>query len=809
MVFLIGFFAQVGQVIMFREVMALFHGTELLFGVVLGGWVIWAAVGAGAAEFFLKRDSNFFSRVNPLKLLAYSSLLNGFLLGFQVIFLRFYPLVFSTGNIPQAFSFYGAITAVFLALFPFAFLVGVQFTFSLWVNPRKRLGFLYRLESIGAMVGGLLTSFVLVEIASPLRVSFIIGVLFVTGFILIVKQKQSEGGFPPVSKNIRWLQVGTALILFILAVLPIDFDRLSRGIYQSKKGEGFPLLETKESKYGRIEVLKNPKADQYIVFHNNALVSSIEPGLADQYERHLAEICLTQHPSPAHVLLIGGSLSTLPENIVKHGVEELTAVELDPLLLNIFETYSGISRKDPGIRIAHKDGRSFVLNEPGNYYDLVIVFSAEPDNASVNRFCTKEFFSRVNRVLKPGGVFCLFLPTHGAAHEYLSHKLIERTSSVYKAMRSVFKHILAVQVNGHLLMGSQSGHVISIDPEVLAERLASRPGARPFYRFEEKGKLKKEIISEDELPAYFSGLFSGVLHQRDFFSDEEDKQKKGTKFQQQLDISRAKTNRDSHPAAVTYSMMVWEGITGFDAASREKSLLTKVINFIGEGNLSDIIIFPGVLVFVNLVLLIIFFLSRFKGQGRRTLQRIVKNYSIFLAACITGCFSIIAEIILLSLYQSLTGYLYYRVGILMAIFMGGLALGAKLTDRQFKNPWLLLTGVFLMMVLLCVFTGYSSVFLSGVVSKAVVTFVFIFLMLMDGILCGAVFPLLGFLTSDWKRGRPGAWVYAFDLVGAGIGALLIAPFLIPIAGIPNTLVILAILLFSLVIFSVSLAFSRT
>lgn len=30
-------------------------------------------------------------------------------------------------------------------------------------------------------------------------------------------------------------------------------------------------------------------------------------------------------------------------------------------------------------------------------------------------------------------------------------------------------------------------------------------------------------------------------------------------------------------------------------------------------------------------------------------------------------------------------------------------------------------------------------------------------------------------ASHWKRGRPGAWVYAFVLVGAGLGAFLIAP----------------------------------
>jgi hypothetical protein len=97
---------------------------------------------------------------------------------------------------------------------------------------------------------------------------------------------------------------------------------------------------------------------------------------------------------------------------------------------------------------------------------------------------------------------------------------------------------------------------------------------------------------------------------------------------------------------------------------------------------------------------------------------------------------------------------------------------------------------------------------TGLTSKAAVTSVFILLMLMDGILCGAAFPPLGFLTSHWEKGRPGAWVYACDLVGAGIGAFLIAPFLIPIAGITNTLTMLAILLFSLLILSVPLSYKK-
>lgn len=143
--------------------------------------------------------------------------------------------------------------------------------------------------------------------------------------------------------------------------------------------------------------------------------------------------------------------------------------------------------------------------------------------------------------------------------------------------------------------------------------------------------------------------------------------------------------------------------------------------------------------------------------------------------------------------------------------MGGLAPGAKVTDKQAKNSrtnWVRLTIIFLSMILLCFIIGHSSIFLSGLKSKAVVTLVFAFLMLINGILCGAAFPVLGFLTTDWKSGRPGAWVYALDLAGAGIGAFFIAPFLIPSAGIQNTLVILGVLLFSLLILSIPLSLPK-
>jgi hypothetical protein len=365
--------------------------------------------------------------------------------------------------------------------------------------------------------------------------------------------------------------------------------------------------------------------------------------------------------------------------------------------------------------------------------------------------------------------------------------------------------VSAVQVNGHLLLGSQSKNQISLDPGVLAGRLSSRTNARPFYRFEEMGELREEKIPDEELPAYFSSLFGGVLEQESFFSDpgmddDNNPRTQISMFQKRLDASATKTNLDAYPAAVTYSMQVWEGITAPDSAEPGSGFLSEVLDLFGEGNLKDIIIFPCIFIGVHFIIfLVVMFPGLVSKEIKISFHRIATNYSLLLAALITGCFSITLEIILLSLYQSMTGYLYYRVGILLAVFMGGLALGAKITDRPFKRPHLPLSGILLSMVFLCFLTGYSSSLLSGFKSGTLVNAVFICLMLMNGILCGAAFPVLGFLTCEWKRGRPGAWIYAFDLMGAGVGAFFIAPFLIPAAGMQNTLIVLVLLLFLLVV----------
>jgi spermidine synthase len=63
-----------------------------------------------------------------------------------------------------------------------------------------------------------------------------------------------------------------------------------------------------------------------------------------------------------------------------------------------------------------------------------------------------------------------------------------------------------------------------------------------------------------------------------------------------------------------------------------------------------------------------------------------------------------------------------------------------------------------------------------------------------GFLGGTHFPLANrLLLSEWEQvGRTAGWLYAVDLLGSTLGSLLVGLVLIPVVGVLQSLVVLAL-----------------
>lgn len=167
------------------------------------------------------------------------------------------------------------------------------------------------------------------------------------------------------------------------------------------------------------------------------------------------------------------------------------------------------------------------------------------------------------------------------------------------------------------------------------------------------------------------------------------------------------------------------------------------------------------------------------------------NVAIMFTSGFTGAS---AEIILFIAFQSMLGYLYLFLGLMIAVFMGGLAVGAfvsrylKMTKKTTLLYVQLASGLFLLIIpILLYLTKMLSVPILIQTAFGLMMFVVAFLV---GLQYGSIFQ-----QKKSNSERLVSRIYPADLLGAGLGGFITALWLIPVWGIYYSLIILAALHF--------------
>lgn len=210
-------------------------------------------------------------------------------------------------------------------------------------------------------------------------------------------------------------------------------------------------------------------------------------------------------------------------------------------------------------------------------------------------------------------------------------------------------------------------------------------------------------------------------------------------------------NTDFRPSAYLFNLMLWAEIHGGE--SFYPFLRIKVWH-----------IFSAALIVLTLLSFLLF----------RQRTRAV-SFSVFTTGFSGMCFVLTAILA----YQSLHGYVYEMIGILSASFMIGLWAGTSAT-KTLRKP---LKTLFLLEVC-TLFLAALSLFLF----KS--DFILYFLVFCAGLISGAQFS-----TANLSIGEPtdGGRLYALDLFGSFLGALISSLIIIPLFGIPSALLLIAMI----------------
>ena len=735
----IGVTAVSGQIILIRELFTSFYGNELSIGFVLAIWLLGCSMGSGLA------GNVFADRLKKTRLL-FSSLLAllGLLMPFSIILARTsrHILGIGPGEIvgPYVFVISSSIT-----LLPIAFLLGFLFVLGCKLMkedlPFRAIGRAYTLEAIGGALGGTVTSIVLIRYFGALQIACMLsGLNFISSILLFYRPRKAGGKRPDyLLSGIA----GALLVAFILAAITGGINFLNTKSLELK-WRPQNVLESKDSIYGRTTVTE--KDGQFNIFENGMfLFSSHDPQGAEE----TVHFPMVLSRNPKRILLIGGGASEIMGEILKYPVESVDYVEINPLIISFsqkfFRKQPFYRMNDPRVTIENSDGRYFIKTT-GYLYDVAIVHLPNPYTAQINRFYTEEFFKEVKRVLKDDAVLGFAV---SSSENYMSEEQSLFLKTLFNTAKSEFADVKIIPGDTAYFLCAMKKGIITLDAERITDSLKSRrihtAYVRDYYLFSK--------LSQDRLDALASTLRG---------------------------VGRMQKNTDFHPISYFYDMALWSAHFNFKISKFFMLITKNLLMFFSLG--------------AFLALFAVFFVRR-RGKNFR-------NEATLVALSTTGLSEISFEILTILAFQIIYGYLYYKIGVIIASFMFGLAFGSiYIMSRLHKitRPFALYIKIqtFVSIYPLILLLSFKALaHLSAYpASRQIGGNLLAALPFIAGFAGGMQYPIANklCLAKGASLGKTAGTTYAVDLLGSFAGAFLLSAFFVPIVGIPMACVLIALL----------------
>jgi len=731
-----GFSAMISQVLLLRELVLLFTGNELTLGIILALWLFWTAFGSGIMGRLIKLSRH------PENLLIIAQFFLVILLPLTVLFIRSSKsiLAIPVGEITSPLFI---LLVPLLTLAPLCIIVGFLFTLgckllSILGNEQNSSipGRVFLFESIGSGVAGFIASIFLFRFLENFQIVTIvcsINLAVVIFLLMVIKQKLLQLFIPSFA----------IFIAFIIFIVPKLED------YSNKKMWGaIKLLHSETTIYGNIAVTG---LGESISFYENGVLMFTHPDLMSAEES--VHFALLEHPEPRTVLLIGGDAAgSLPQVLLHPDIQIVDFVLLDPASIYLARDFIPSAAEifeDERVTIWHEDARLF-LKQTETKYDVVIVNLPDPQTAMINRFYTTEFYQSVKQILNGNGVLAFSMTS---SENVMSDEQTFLLSCLYQTMSQTFTEILLIPGNSIHFIGCLSPATLTPDPAVLAQRLKQR-------------NLPTVYMREYYIP------FRMTTDRMNYVLEKVTTNQPGI------------INRDFRPIGYFYSIILW--LTYF------KADLHALLKFLNQAN-----IFSLILIFL---LLIFLFLAGTHFSAKK--QQNAKP-TILLTIMTIGFTAISLEVLIILGFQAIYGYAYYQLALIMSGFMIGLTLGSwfslkaaqakKASFRKFMNVQIVLTGypIFITLILYLLIKNMLPAFF--------IQIIFLLLIVGVGLIGGYQFPLANYLIFDVQQRseRSGGMLYASDLFGSVIGALITSTILIPILGLVHTGVVFSIINFAI------------
>ncbi|MCH8016021.1 MAG: tetratricopeptide repeat protein [Acidobacteria bacterium] len=343
-------------------------------------------------------------------------------------------------------------------------------------NLGYRLGVLYSMNTVGAIIGAFLTGFFLIPWVG-INSSFLLMAVINVGVGLAVVL----AGDSSLRQRIFYGACGVGFSVLLLVIPPVterslsvgvflNPDRYSRRLYNREVFEHIwdrdRILFYRDGLASTVAVLEGP-AHRYLIV-NGKTDGSNEP-FDMSTQTMLAYTPLMLHESPQEVLVIGLGTGVTASSVLDFPVKAVTQVEIEAAVLeaaHYFEAENRSVLKDPKLNLVIEDGRNYLLSHQKKF-DVIISEPSNPWMSGVASLFSQEHFTVMRDRLDAGGIACQWLQLYSLRPEDI--RMVVRT------FHSVFPevHIFQTSPGDILLLGSKDQ--LSIDPERIVALFDENP----------------------------------------------------------------------------------------------------------------------------------------------------------------------------------------------------------------------------------------------------------------------------------------------------------------------------------------------
>jgi spermidine synthase len=607
------------------------------------------------------------------------------------------------------------------------------------------IGKVYIIETMGSMIGGLLITFLLIQYLNPFTIVFSISLLnsLMSIFLLWLRPKSSKTSFQKALLILSML----LSFLFGYGLLPQNSNAIHQSSIRSQ-WRGLNVIHYENSIYGNITVTK--RGEQYTFFADG--VPSITTPIPDiAFIEDFVHFPMLFYEKPESVLILSGGAGGMIHEILKYPVKRVDYVELDPLLLKLVQefptplTQSELS--DKRVKIHHMDGRFFV-QRTGDRFDIIFIGLSAPQSLQANRLFSSEFFSMARGKMNPNGILVFTLP---GSLTYISPELRDLNGCILDTLKNVYRHVKVIPGDVNLYLASDADFLETISSNEISKR------------FEER-KIKASLITRNYIEYRLNERWLKW-------------------FQQSMGGRKIYINSDFHPLAVFFNLSYWNSLFS--------PYLTEVFKWYEQSSLA---LSVTKIILITLILAMLFI--KMPRLSRHSI-----TYSIFT----TGLTGMIFNLAIIFAFQTLYGYLYHQIGLLIAIFMFGIASSSffitKRLDRIQKDSLLFLKTE-MAIILFSILFPFLFLMPSHDLENKVVYFILygavLVMSFLSGMSIGLQFPLankiyLGSRSDKGTIGQTAGLLYGADLLGGFFGGLSGGILLLPILGLKETCFIMAML----------------